>query len=100
MKPCPSYTNNQKKPIIDLTRDGIDLSMSYDDRKNEKKVFYKQSKNRKDRVYFVELGTTADYGGFFKEYLDDAMSLNTKGPFANLYWSFACEETNGERRVS
>ena len=101
MKPVASFKNNNKQSI-DLTKDGLDYSKLYQDRTNEKKVFYKKNKKfyHKDAVYFVDLGTTADYGAFFVPYLDDKMSLNTKGPFANLFWCFTCEEINGERRVS
>ena len=53
MKPVASFKNNNKQSI-DLTKDGLDYSKLYQDRTNEKKVFYKKNKKfyHKDAVYF------------------------------------------------
>lgn len=88
MKPHPSFSC-YKKPVDLTVSDGIDFLLSHADRRPARKAITKSTIRRKDPVYFVDLKGTADYDAFFTPHLDKKMSLNTKGPSANLYWEFS-----------
>lgn len=98
MKPHPSFSCN-KKPIDLTNSDGIDLSIPSDVRRELRKFKSSSTTRRKDPVNFVDLKGSANYDKFFTPHLDPKMSLNTKGPFANLYWCFSSNEQNNPNRL-
>lgn len=92
--------NTDSKPNI-KSDETIDLDKLVGDRRVERKANNKRIQRRTDPVRFVDLKGTADYEAFFSPHLDPKLTLNTKGPFANLFWSFSkLEEDKSERRVS
>lgn len=106
MKAQPSYQCNVKadiKPSLEDVSDGIDLSKCHGERREDRKNKQKLIKRRTDDIHFVDLPGTANYDDFFNEFIDDKLSLNIKGPFANLFWKFSvvneAMETSNERRV-
>lgn len=47
---------------------------------------------RQDEARFVDLSHTSDYDNWLKELMDKNLSLNVKGPLANLFFSFTADD--------
>jgi len=76
--------DSNKKIVI--SRDLIDLKDSYEGRRVKRKNV--KAPRRKDPVEFVDLPGASDYDSFFAPCFPDDLSLNMKGPMANLFFSF------------
>ncbi len=109
MKAVPSFQNHVKSDIDSddvefvnpKTKDSIDFSKSYGDRRKARKT---RSGRRYDPVFFVDLEGSADYVKLLSNCVDEDAILNIKGAFANLHYTFTLiedsTESNNQRRVS
>ena len=81
--PSRSHWKAEKSSVVDLTID-------HEDRRQERKDFANRPKSRRldDKVCFRDLRGTSDYYTFFLDCTDKHLSLNVKGPLANLQFKF------------
>jgi hypothetical protein len=71
--------------LVDLT---IDRSKRRLERKNKTKMKRSSENERRDPVYVVDLHAIPDFDRFFKTCINENMTLNVKGPLANLHFDF------------
>jgi hypothetical protein len=80
----------------------VDLSIDRFERRKRRKKYSDRADHLRhvDPVYFVDLHIASDYNKYFSECIDLNISLNTKGPLANLWYSFqlVIEEKSQEGR--
>ena len=91
MQSHPSYhfikDEHSIKPEVERQpHDTIDLTLTHGERRVVRKSKY--SKRRTDDVDFVDLSFVCDYDAYLRPCIDETTFLNTKGPFANLWWGF------------
>jgi hypothetical protein len=84
----------------------IDLSIDREERKKKRKIFGQRPdrlRHHGDSVHVVDLHIVCDYLKFFADCIDPLITLNIKGPLANLWFGFKLidfEEENQEVRTS
>jgi hypothetical protein len=68
----------------------IDLEIDRELRKRRRKKFSKRPDRLRltDPVTLVDLDVVSNYDAFFSSSIDPKLSLNTKGPLANLWFGF------------
>jgi hypothetical protein len=82
--------------------DNIDLTIDRHERRHKRKKTVSQL--GRDPVFFKDLHVTSNYDKFFQKCIDHKLSLNVKGPLANLHFGFkafdeAIDEQSSTRKV-
>jgi hypothetical protein len=85
--------------FVDLSTDRVKRSI---ERKNRAKMKRLSANKRRDPVYVVDVHAIPDFDKFFKPCINEKMTLNVKGPLANLHFNIkaidersATDETGG-----
>jgi hypothetical protein len=79
----------------------IDLSIDREERKKKRKIFGQRPdrlRHHGDSVHVVDLHIVCDYVKFFADCIDPLITLNIKGPLANLWFGFKFIDFEGENQ--
>jgi len=79
-------TDSSSKREKSLCSGAVDLSIPRDVRREMRKN--ERSNRKKDKVHFVDLHGSSNYDDYFESCFATKLCLNSKGPLANLHFSF------------